>query len=487
MTMRPSPLVSTDYLEPAAECIKPAQPSSTSSSEGPVTVSLTDCLACSGCITSADAILVNRHAWTLLDEAVEVHARPVVFTVSPQSRVALAHELGLSVADADRRLVAFLRSVPNCLAVLDSNVGRSLSLWATAQDFVEHCGRQRGHPQQQQEPQQGDLPRLVSVCPGWICFVEKTKPELIPQVSAARSPQQIMGALVRLQFPPTTFHVAIMPCHDKKLEASRHLDFSFLDNGTVPDVDLVVTTQELLQRMRRSTLMAGHNADNEHLNLGASTDDDDDDENGHGHDDESGLPFGPSDEGSGAGGYLEFTLAYAMRQLYPDICNWTVEEYGKRADSVDFVEYTVRDPDRGGVLLRMARVWGMHNIQNWLRHKSPHALQSPQSVQSCQLPSSSSSSVYDFVEVMACPGACLNGGGQFAVDMSPIAASRESKVDRLKAVQSLYDGLPKRPFELTLQTALSHPCRQLLERHGLLWTTYRAVPLDVRRPFQLKW
>ena len=91
------------------------------------------------------------------------------------------------------------------------------------------------------------LPVLNSSCPGWICYAEKTHASIIPLISRVKSPQQLLGSLVKTRMKEASVHVTIMPCYDKKLEASRD---QFQGNG-VKDVDLVLTTVELEDLIQR--------------------------------------------------------------------------------------------------------------------------------------------------------------------------------------------------------------------------------------------
>lgn len=419
-----------DFLEPAQICIKmpsedgsknriseikqveveinPSQ--STSANHQPVTINLTDCLACSGCVTSAETVLISQQSWHFVKEAMEKNKK-LVFSVSPQSRVAIADSLRLEVSDSDRRIVSYFQSIPNLEGIMDTNHARNYSLAAIAREFVEkYCGDK-------------ELPLLTSACPGWICFVEKTHPELIPLVSKARSPQQIMGVLVKEKHPEA-FHVSVMPCYDKKLEASRS-DFK---SGDSFDVDCVLSTTELLDLLssNETTVVA---------DIGLS-------------------PFGSSHQGSGAGGYLEYTLKYASSILFPNEINPILKETLYRGN-VDFVEYELLSSQSGQVLLKFARIWGMRNIQTWLRiHKTQ-----PKK--------------YHFVEVMACPGGCLNGGGQ-----PPIMKTEQTKLAKLR---ELYNALPKMETPIVDEQLYKD-----LDERGLLGTNYRAVSLP-KSSFAIKW
>src|SRR5690606_34183112 len=141
-----------------------------------------------------------------------------VVTVSPQSLVAIAGHFSLSLPEATSMLVGFLKQHCQVKAVFDSSLGRNLSLILGAEEF-----------QQRYENQPQSLPLISSCCPGWICFVEKSQPALIPHLSQVKSPQQTNGYLMKFLYskwacinnPQVIYHTCVMPCADKKLEASR--------------------------------------------------------------------------------------------------------------------------------------------------------------------------------------------------------------------------------------------------------------------------
>lgn len=147
-----------------------------------------------------------------------------------------------------RKLSGFARDYLGAEFVFDTTFAREFSLIESAREFVA-----RYKQQQQQHQQHGSmshlLPVLASSCPGWICYAEKTHGSfLLPYISAVKSPQQVMGSLVKDYVckrvlditPDSIYHVTIMPCFDKKLEAARN-DF-FNEFHQSKDVDCVLST-----------------------------------------------------------------------------------------------------------------------------------------------------------------------------------------------------------------------------------------------------
>ncbi|XP_054614921.1 cytosolic Fe-S cluster assembly factor narfl [Dunckerocampus dactyliophorus] len=339
-------------------------------------ITLNDCLACSGCITSAESVLITQQSHEELlkvlrnNKGSETEKKVVVVSVSPQSRASLAAFFGLSSSDAGRRLTSFFKGL-GVHHVFDTSFSRTFSLLESQREFVERF--------QRKEQDSKALPMLTSACPGWICYAEKTHGEFVlPYISTTRSPQQMMGSLVKGYFaqqeglsPQQIYHVAVMPCFDKKLEASRS-DF-YLNNAESREVDCVITSGEV-QRM----------LEEEHVSLS----------------DVQAAPLDTlfssvrdgeflSHAGSGSGGYLHHVFTYAAKQIFGDDIK---ELTYKTLRNKDFQEVTLEKD--GTVVLSFASTYGFRNIQNLVqklkRGKSP----------------------YHFVEVMACPSGCLNGGGQ---------------------------------------------------------------------------
>lgn len=266
-------------------------------------VSVADCLACSGCLTSTEAVLVtNTYDISSLREAMNKSmsdesqggrnkSKVIVYTVSEASIVDLARYFGMRMIEMYDALEIYLQQLlPERSIVINASTMAAISLAETTEEFmhrystlqkrkslpmlhlpvttdddgpspsvaisseethfisdtkpIKHnpgaCGTSITHPR---------LPFLTSSCPGWVCYVEKTAPYTIPYMSTTKSPMAISGSYVKHKLFSTekVFHVAIMPCHDKKLEASRKdLAWSQLMNDSkrvlVSDVDLSITT-----------------------------------------------------------------------------------------------------------------------------------------------------------------------------------------------------------------------------------------------------
>ncbi|NXG34579.1 NARFL factor, partial [Dromaius novaehollandiae] len=360
-------------------------------------ITLNDCLACSGCITSAESVLITQQSHeelykvlTFNKTAAPSEQKLVVVSVSPQSRASLAARCKMNVLETAKKLTTFLKSVHY---VFDTTFSRNFSLLESQREFVKRFRKQ--------SEDKKALPMLASACPGWICYAEKTHGSfIIPYISTAKSPQQVMGSLVKGHFaeqqhlrPDQIYHVTVMPCYDKKLEASRP-DF-FNQEYQTRDVDCVITTGEVLRLLEQEGISLS-DVDPVPLDTMFSSVT------------EEELT---SHSGGGSGGYLEHIYKYAAKELF-GIQVDTIQY--KPLKNKDFQEVTLEKD--GVVLLQFALAYGFRNIQNLVqklkRGKSP----------------------YHYVEVMACPSGCLNGGGQIKIE-------GESSKDWLQQVEKLYESL----------------------------------------------
>jgi iron only hydrogenase large subunit-like protein len=281
-------------------------------------------------------------------------------------------------------------------------------------------------------------PILTSACPGWICYAEKTHPYILPHLSRLKSPQALAGTLLKSILsrkygisPDQIWHLAIMPCFDKKLEASRgELTSNSWSSDAeeavaVRDVDCVITARELITM----AVSRGINfADMSTKPLKRS----------------QRVPFpDPTIDtflfpnhgrrqcvhveraAGSSGGYLWHVLQ-RFRAKYPG--SRIKVERGRNADVVEYLLIRPREDGAVGgkeeILFKAARYYGFRNIQNLVRRLKPKAqsrlLAAAASKGGARKPGSSSSpldrgpvaSEYAYVEVMACPGGCTNGGGQ---------------------------------------------------------------------------
>ncbi|KAH8891068.1 iron hydrogenase [Thozetella sp. PMI_491] len=462
-----------DFISPGVACIKPVEtlpvapapaqshdPSSLEhevvldgaepqvGSAAPAQISLTDCLACSGCVTSAEAVLVSlqSHSEVLntLDgaPALVIHGpdadgnynvegledpnrKLFVASVSPQTRASLAAATGPGVSEqsAGHMIEQLLIGAAGLRAggkwgngftwMVDTNTAREACLVLGSDEVLGGSLTPPGKP---------SAPILTSSCPGWVCYAEKTHPYVLPHLSRVKSPQALMGTLLkttlsrRLGIPPERiWHLAIMPCFDKKLEASREelTDAVWAGDGKpgrgVRDVDCVITSREILMLTESRAIdffTLPHAGPGEQQPLFP-------DPIMHNFlfpPRSAGRPF---PEAGTSGGNLHFILR-EVQSRYP---NSKVQTIPGR--NPDVVEYAVNSAS-GETIFKAARYYGFRNIQNLVRKLKPartSRMPGAKPFGSARKPAGKSAGLeYGYVEVMACPGGCTNGGGQLKVD-----------------------------------------------------------------------
>ncbi|KAL1792044.1 hypothetical protein ACET3X_009795 [Alternaria dauci] len=441
----------------------------------PASISLTDCLACSGCVTSAEAVLVSlqshtevlttldtypslRAPWLAHDgtngttnghtsdglangvNGNNVQGKLFVASVSPQTRASLAAVFNVSEVEAGN-MVAHLLSGPSGLKsgghqgsdftwVIDTNAMREACLVAAADEVTRALSPEALNttPKPGSEGAIDTTPKapiLTSACPGWICYAEKTHPYVLPHLSRLKSPQALTGTLIksvlsqRYNVPPSQiWHLAIMPCFDKKLEASRGeltsaawLPGYDQSQDKIRDTDCVITARELLHlaaarginfaSLPRTPLSCADRTPFPDSNIDA-------------------FLFPPSrrkNQSAAAGpsgGYLHHILQTYQAQ------NPGSSISVARGRNADVVEYSVV---RGSeTIIKAARFYGFRNIQNLVRRLKPaKASRLPGGKTGVSRRPGGATAAgegvkdYAYVEVMACPGGCTNGGGQIKV------------------------------------------------------------------------
>ena len=301
--------------------------------------------------------------------------------VAPAVRVALGKELGVKEGDdVMGKIVAALHRM-GFDEIYDTSLGADLTVLEESEEFL---GRIESGEK---------LPLITSCCPGWIQYCEKKHPELLDNVSSCKSPMQMMAAILKDQVQKASgkmFHVAVMPCTAKKFEAARD---EFKTDGQ-PDVDAVISTQELVSMIKEAGIMFD--------TLEPEAVD---------------MPFGTV---SGAGVIFGVTGGVTEAVLRRVAANKTrtgllsVANCGQRGmDGIK--EFKLQYGERE---LHIVVVSGLNNAETVLqRVKNGEKI--------------------DFIEIMACPGGCINGGGQpFAVRQEKEARSAGLyKSDRLLSVR----------------------------------------------------
>uniref|UniRef100_K9IK42 Nuclear prelamin A recognition factor n=1 Tax=Desmodus rotundus TaxID=9430 RepID=K9IK42_DESRO len=364
---------------------------------------LSDCLACDSCVTAEEGVQVSQQnardffrVLNLNKKCDTSKHKVLAVSVCPQSLPYFAAKLSLSVTDASRRLCGFLKSL-GVHYVFDMAVAADFSILESQKEFVR-----RYHQHSEEEPM---LPMLTSACPGWVRYAERVLGHPItPHLCTAKSPQQVMGSLVKDYFarrqnlsPDQIFHVIVAPCYDRKLEALRE-DVPTALNGSRA-ADCVLTSGEIIQMMEQSDLSVKDAAMD-------TLSGDRKEEEVRRHDSTS------------SDGHLAHVFRHAAKELF----NEDVGEVTYRTlRNKDFREVTLEKS--GEVLLRFAAAYGFRNLQNVVLK-----------LKKGRLP-------FHFVEVLACAGGCLSGRGQ--------AQAEDGRADRalLRQMEGIYAAIPVRAPE----------------------------------------
>ncbi|KAI4296027.1 hypothetical protein L6164_036017 [Bauhinia variegata] len=389
-----------DFIAPSQACIvslkglktnatKPDKPEVSIASKQvqsePVKISLKDCLACSGCVTSAETVMLEKQS---LDEFLSnINKRKaVIVSLSPQSRASLSVHFGISPLQVFKKLTGFFKSL-GVKAVFDTSCSRDLTLVESCNEFIR---RYKENQSIDNERSKSSFPMIASACPGWICYAEKQLGSFVlPYISKVKSPQQTIGAVIKHHLyqdmglrPEEIYHVTVMPCYDKKLEAARD-DFVFQleshgegqnEASSISEVDSVLTTGEVLELIQLKQVefknLEEFPLDRLMTNIS-----------------EEGYLYGV--RGS-SGGYAETIFRHVAKTLFGRQIDGPLNFRNIR--NSDFQEITLEV--EGKTVLKFALCYGFRNLQNVVRKLK---------VGKCD---------YHFLEIMACPSGCLNGGGQ---------------------------------------------------------------------------
>ena len=344
-------------------------------------LNVSDCILCGQCVlVCPTAALRENSSVKSVSTALESKTKYTIVQVAPAVRATLGEEYHMPLGtDVTGKMVTGLRRL-GFKKVFDTNFAADLTIWEEAHELIQRIVNK--------EP----LPMFTSCCPGWVKYVETNYPDLLKYVSSCKSPHEMEGAVLKTYYakklginPNDVFVVSVMPCTVKKFEASR----SELSEHSLPDVDAVITTRELVRFFE----VAG--IDFEDLNDGK-------------FDDPLGESTGAAAIFGASGGVMEA----ALRTAYHSLTGEHLEnmELSAIRGSEGVKEATL---DINGTIINVAVVNGIGNV--------------PQVLEDLR----NGTSKYHFIEVMACPGGCINGGGQ------PIHQKTDKVLQRMKTLYEI--------------------------------------------------
>ncbi len=387
------------------------------------------CVSCGQCIDRCPVgALYEKSHIERVWEAIDDPNKHVIVQTAPAVRASIGEEFGMEPGSlVTNKLVTGLRRL-GIDKIFDTNFTADLTIVEEGHELI---GRIKNG---------GTLPLLTSCSPGWINFIEHFYPDLLPHVSSCKSPQQMFGALAKTYYaekagvdPRDIYSVSIMPCTAKKYESGR----PEMNDSGFQDVDAVLTTREAAKMMKQVGINLPELEDGE-------------------YDEPLGVSTGAAVIFGNTGGVMEA----ALRTVYEVVTE-------KKLDDVDINAVRgmegVREAeiDLNGLKVKGAVANGLANARQLMDKIA------------------SGEADYHFVEIMACPGGCIGGGGQ------PIPTSMDIRKKRVEAVYAADRGLKIRKshenpavlrlYEEFLGEPNGHKAHELLHTHYIKKEIYNNV------------
>lgn len=342
------------------------------------------CIFCGQCIVSCPVgALYEKNDIPKVLEAIDDTEKHVVVQTAPAVRAALGEEFGLPIGTpVTGKMVAALRRL-GFDKVFDTDTSADLTIMEEGTEFINRFTKQE------------NLPIITSCSPGWVKFCEHYYPEFLGNLSSCKSPMEMFGAVIKSYYADKAgidkkdiYSVAIMPCTSKKFEASR----DEMTSSGYADIDVSLTTRELARMIKQAGI--------DFVNL---------------PDEEFDQPFG---EATGAGvifGTTGGVMEAAIRTVYEILEKKPLDNLNVTA---------VRGLE--GVKEATLKIAGK-DVKVAVAHGTKNARAILEKVKSGEH--------YDFIEIMACPGGCIHGGGQPIVD-ARTKATVDVKAKRAAALYS---------------------------------------------------
>jgi len=393
-----------------------------------------DCVSCGQCI-----VVCPTGALSEKDSTAEVLAaladptKHVVVGPAPSVRVQLGESFGMPIgSNVEGKMVSALRRL-GFDKVFDVNMAADVTIMEEGTEFLHRL--QNG----------GALPLITSCSPGWIRFCEQHYPEFLPNLSSCKSPQQMFGSLVKSYYaekagidPKDIYVVSIMPCTAKKYECKR--EEQRMANGCMP-VDAALTTRELARMITQAGMMFDHLPDSE-------------------FDPILGMSTGASVIFGATGGVMEAALRTVVAKVTGS--EMGPIEFTDVRGTEGIKEATYELP---GKTVRVCVASGLANAKKVLDGMKSGKLQ------------------YDFIEFMACPGGCVNGGGQplhssdvrSFTDLRTLRAKALYKQDQSMEFRKSHESpVVKELYETYLGEPGSHKAHELLHCTYVSQKRYRT-------------
>ena len=379
----------------------------------------TTCVSCGHCVTVCPTgALTFKPVLPQVYRALNNSQLTVVAQIAPAVRAAIAQYYGLGGKEAMGRLTAGLKQI-GFRYVFDTCWAADLTVMEEGTEFLTRLA------------QGGVLPQFTSCCPAWINYCEKVAPDLLPHLSSCKSPQQMFGSVVKEYFakqlgarPESLYFVSIMPCNAKKYESKRP---EFSHDG-VPDVDAVLTTNDIIEMFEQKQIdprtLKPAELDTPFGNVSGA-----------------GIIFGAS------GGVAEAALRLAAERILD-----------RRLDSVEYHEVRglagIKEAafTLNGKTVRLAVVSGLQNAQALIDR-----------IRAGDAP-------WDLIEVMACPGGCINGSGNPAPQLTTDREERLEVLYRLDEMAPIKKSQDNPAVQAIYSAWLGEPMGEI--SHHALHTTY---------------